>query len=159
MAWTKRQLIEQAFEEIGYATYVYDLEPQRIEHALYRMDSMVAQWNGKGIVLPYPLKSEQGGDLDDDSGLPDWAYEAVYTKLAIQLASTIGKTVSPELRQTARSAYKALLHRTPLPRERRFPETLPLGQGNRQTIFEETFFPRPGGGLEVHPGDGDLELE
>ena len=30
MAWTKRQIVTQAFEEIGLASYVFDLEPEQL---------------------------------------------------------------------------------------------------------------------------------
>ena len=30
MAYTKRDIVEQAFEEIGLASYVFDLQPQQL---------------------------------------------------------------------------------------------------------------------------------
>jgi len=51
MAYTKRDIVNRAFEEIGLAAYVYDLAPQQLEGALQRLDAMMATWNGKGIRL------------------------------------------------------------------------------------------------------------
>ena len=33
MSWTKRQYIVDAFEEIGLASYVYDLQPEQLQSA------------------------------------------------------------------------------------------------------------------------------
>lgn len=51
MAYTKRDIVAMAFEEIGLAGYVFDLQPQQLEGALRRLDSMMATWNGKGLRL------------------------------------------------------------------------------------------------------------
>ena len=89
MGWTRRQFVEQAFEEIGYASYVYDLEPEQLESAGRRLDAMVASWNGKGIRLGYPLPSSpELASLDTETEVPDYANEAIYTNLAVKLAPT-----------------------------------------------------------------------
>ena len=31
MGWTKREYVEQAFEEIGLASYVFDLTPEQFD--------------------------------------------------------------------------------------------------------------------------------
>lgn len=55
MGWTKRQFVTQAFEEIGLASYVFDLTPEQLDSALRRLDTMIASWNALGIRLGYPL--------------------------------------------------------------------------------------------------------
>ena len=79
MSWTKRQLIVQAYSELGLADYVFDLSADQLADAMRKMNSMMATWNAKGIRLGYPMpNSASGGDLDDDSAIPDSANEAVY---------------------------------------------------------------------------------
>lgn len=74
MGWTKRQLITQAFEEIGLAAYVFDLTPEQLQSALRRMDAMVAGWNSNGVRIGYPLPSSpDSSNIDADSGVPDFA--------------------------------------------------------------------------------------
>ena len=51
MGWTKREYIEQAFEEIGLASYVFDLTPEQLQSALRKLDAMLAEWNAKGLRL------------------------------------------------------------------------------------------------------------
>ena len=42
MGWTKQQLVEQAFEEIGMANYVFDLQVEQLQSAMYQLDAMMA---------------------------------------------------------------------------------------------------------------------
>ena len=55
MAYTKRDIVNQAFGEIGMADYVFDLQPQQLDSALRQLDMMMATWNGKGIRIGYPI--------------------------------------------------------------------------------------------------------
>lgn len=72
MGYSKRQFVAAAFEEIGLASYVFDLQPEQLQSALRRLDAMIADWNGKGIRLGYPLPgSPQYSDLDEPSEVPD----------------------------------------------------------------------------------------
>lgn len=132
MSWTKRQFVTQAYEEIGYAGYVYDLEPEQLQAAMRRLDSMLATWNGRGVYINYPLPSSPGqADLDDETGVPDWANEAIYLNLAVRIGPTVGKVVSMETKAAARTAYNQVLQQITMPNEMRFPERMPSGAGNK----------------------------
>ena len=132
MSWTKRQFIEAAFEEIGLAAYVFDLQPEQLESALRRLDSMLATWNAKGIRLGYPLPSTPGSsDLDEDSNVPDSANQAIILNLAIQLAPSFGKSIAPDTKLGAKDAYRGLLNISTRPVEMQLPGTMPSGAGNK----------------------------
>jgi len=132
MSWTKRQFIEAAFEEIGYANYVYDLSPEQLEKALWRLDAMMASWNANGIRLAYPLPSSpELSDLDTETDVPDGANAAIYMNLGLSLAPTVGKMVAQETKSGAKSAYDILLIKAALPREMQMPGTLPAGAGSK----------------------------
>ncbi len=133
MGWTKRQFIEQAFEEIGLASYVYDLTPDQLQSALRKLDSMMATWNAEGIRLGYPLPSTpSSSDLDSDSGVPDSANQAIYAGLAVNIAPGFGKTVLPDTKKAAYNGYQVLLSRATVPPEKQLPGTMPSGAGNKQ---------------------------
>jgi hypothetical protein len=157
MSWTKRQLIESAFEEIGLAAYVYDLLPSQLESAMRRLDAMMASWNAAGIRLGYPIPSSpENSDLDSESGVPDSANQAIILNLAIQLAPGFGKTVSPDTKMGAKQAYSKMMSLAAKPIERQFPDTLPLGAGNRNS--ERTFHQTPVDTLDAG-NDSELEFE
>lgn len=140
MGWTKRQLVEQAFEEIGYASYAYDLETEQLQAALRRLDSMMGLWSSKGVKVFYLLPaSPSTSDLDDDSGLPDYAVEAVYLNLAIRLAPMVGKQVQRETKVNAKMAYNEVLKRSISIKEAKLPTSLPLGAGNKPGIYSDNF--------------------
>lgn len=134
MGWTKRQFVEQAFEEVGYASYAYDLEPEQLQSACRRLDSMIGTWNGKGIRLGYPIPaSPENTDLDTETGVPDSANETIYLNLAIRLAPGLGKVVPPELKASAKAGYNVLLSRANFPMEKQFPASMPIGAGYKHT--------------------------
>ena len=157
MSYTKRQLIEAAFEEVGLAAYTFDLTPAQMESALRRMDSMLATWNSKGIRISYPLpRSPEDSGLDEETIIPDRAVEAIVSNLALRLAPSYGKQVAVEVKTSARQAYEALLARAAMPSEMQFPKTLPAGAGNRPWVSDNPFMPGPVDPVLVGP-DGPLE--
>jgi hypothetical protein len=122
---------------------------------------MVAGWNSNGIRIGYPLPSSpQDSDIDVDTGVPDFANEAIYLGLAVRLAPAFGKTVAPETKAFADMAYSNMANQvaTPTP-ERQMPGTLPRGQGNKPwRTTRNPYFPPPADPVQVGC-DGDLTLE
>lgn len=156
--WTKAQLIDAAFEELALAGFVVDISPEEQASALRRMDTMLATWEGKGIRLGYALPaSPDDSDVDQPSGLPDRANEAVFTNLAVRLAASFGKTLNVSTMKTAADSYAALLVPLANPRQQQMPSTLPMGAGNRSRGFRRTFFPKPTQDPLPVDGAGDLE--
>ena len=144
MSYTKRQFVEEAFAELGMASYTFDLSPQQLDACLRRLDTMMATWNARGIRMGYPLPSSpQDSDLDTDTQVPDSANEAIITSLAIRLAPQYGKTVSLDTRTTAKQAYDTLLARAAFPIEQQFPRTLPMGAGQKLWRYDDPFMPAP----------------
>jgi hypothetical protein len=157
MGWTKRQFVVQAFDEIGLASYVFDLTAEQLQTALRRLDAMMATWNAVGIRLAYPLPAyPQDGDLDEQTGVPDRANEAIYTNLAIKLAPSYGKQVSPDTKTAAKAAYNHLLSVAAMPDEVQMPSTLPRGAGQKPWRDADPFFPEPQNKIAVG-GDGNLD--
>lgn len=110
--FTKRMLINAAFEELALAGFVFDITPDEQVSALRRLDSMMATWGGPGIGIRigYNATVNPGNsDPDQESGIPDWANEAVYLNLAIRLAAGYGKTLAKSTTVPAKFAYDALV--------------------------------------------------
>lgn len=134
MGWTKGEFVIAAYGEIGLASYVYDLDAEQLQPALNRLDAMLAAWNAKGIRVGYPISSSpSNSDMDTPTSVSDAATEAIYLNLALRLAPSVGKTVSLETKENARSAYLSLLHKVVgTPSARKMPGTMPAGAGNRR---------------------------
>jgi hypothetical protein len=160
MSYTKRQYVIAAFEEIGLASYVFDLTDNELLSACKRLDAMMAQWNAKGIRLGYPLPSNPDStSLDVDTEVPDAANEAIILNLGIRIAPGYGKSVSPDTKISAKAAYTTLLGWTAQPTpEKQFPRTLPTGAGQKAWRYDQDpFMPIPVDPLTTG-GDGVLDL-
>jgi hypothetical protein len=134
MGWTKQNLIDKAYEQIGLASYVFDISPEMYQSALMSLDAMMGTWNALGIRLGYPMSSGPSDtivSLATDTSLPDSAVEAVFMRLGIRLASERGKPVSGELKAAADSAYQALLNLHVDAGTMNFPCDTLAGAGNR----------------------------
>lgn len=158
MGYTKRQFVEDIHAEIGLASYVFDMPAEQLQRTMRRLNAMMAEWNAKGIRLGYPIPSSpEGGDLDDETEVPDSAWEAIITNGAIRVAPSFGKQVMAETKATAKRAYNTLLSRAAMPPEMQFPNTLPAGAGNKPWVYDDPFVTGPVDPLQSGP-DGDLEF-
>ena len=157
MGYSKRQFVTAAFEEIGLASYVFDLQPQDLETALRRLDAMIAEWNAKGIRLGYPIPgSPQFSDIDAQSEVPDSANEAIICTLAMRLAPGFGKTLNALTASTAKMGYNTLLSRAAMPMVQQFPRTLPAGAGQKPWRWDDPYMPQPIDPVTAGP-DGPIQ--
>jgi len=158
MSWTKRDLVKQAFEEIGYNEYNFDLSPEQLESGLKKLDSMMATWNIRGLRLGYPLASSPSlSNLDTDSELLDFAIEAVYKNLALSIAPSIGKVVSKETKKDAKNTRDTLLMLNSKPKPMQI-TGLPRGAGNKSWRYSDSpFLDNPSEPL-LGGDDGEIDL-
>ncbi len=153
MGWSKRDVVVQAFEEIGLSES--DLSAEQLQSGMRKLDAMMAFFNARGIRLGYPIPSTaNGGDLADPTNLKDEANEAVYTNLAIRLGSAIGRQVSMELKAIAKQGYDSLLARAALPPEVQLPSGTLAGAGNKGRVV----LADPTSSIDAGP-DSKLEFE
>jgi len=156
MSWSKRQIITQALEEIGIASYTFDVEPDETQSALRRLDAMVAAWNAQGIQLGYPLVSDyMASDLDDATAFPDWAVESATLGLAVRLAPSYGKQVSPDTKFNYGAALRAMYMRTAKPTTTMgWPHGLPAGAGHKMwRDYDNPFLTKNSPEIEESPGN------
>ena len=141
MSWTKKQLIDAAFTELGLQNYAYDMEPEDAQSAVTSMDSMIANW---GLNVRYMMSgSPLTTNPNEPSGLPIYANEAVYTNLAIALCPRYGKVTSRELTVKAKRALSALQTKVATHPERQWDRITPVGQGNKPFIGVAPEFLKP----------------
>lgn len=137
MGWTKRQLINKAFAELGLGSYALDAEPDELRDAMHQLDAMMGRWTGRGIVFDtvYPQPASlDAGDIDADSNVPSNATEAVYLNLALRIAPGFGKTPSPDTKRDARRAYSDLLAGYVVATEISI-KGFPKGQGAKEPLY------------------------
>jgi hypothetical protein len=116
--WSKLNVINQAFSEIGKGSYDFDLQPEDLQLALRKLDAMMATWGGAmGVRIGYSGGDGKGA-LTPDTTVPDWAYEALYLNLALRLCPDYGKTPNPLTVLNAKTALDAVRNRTVIPATR-----------------------------------------
>lgn len=151
--WSKRDVIEQAFSEIGKGAYDFDLQPEDLQTALRKLDAMMATWGGAlGVRVGFSGGNGKG-DLEADTSVPDWAYEALYLNLAVKICPDYGKTPNPVTLIQAKAALDAVRVRTvqPAPRQIRGYG----GAGN--SAWGATALPERADALSAGP-DSDLQF-
>lgn len=157
MSYTRRDFVDGALAEIGYANFAFDMAAEQLEAIKRRLDAMMAEWNAKGIRLGYPLPTNPGdSELNDATGVPDSAYEAITTGLAVRIAPMFGKQAMPETKRTAKGAYNTLLALAAMPNEMQLPR-MPSGAGDKGWRWDDPFTNYPSDPLLVG-GDGPLEF-
>ena len=130
---TRAQILSDAFEAIGIADYVFDVTPEEKAAARRRLDAMMAQWEGEGVVLGYV----PGDTIADDAeliGTPAYADDAIASSLALRLAPSFGKTPMAEVKRAAKVGYGLCVAKTlTIPREVR--SQVPIrGAGDRRWV-------------------------
>jgi hypothetical protein len=157
MIITKRRLIEDAYGEIGLASYFFDLEPGMLERSLRVMDSILAEWNSEGVRIGYPLSSNS--DLDEECDIPDVAINAIVQNVALRVASSHGKPIQPSQQVWAKRAYNSLLSWA---MSSSTPEVdisaLPSGAGNKPGRAYREFMPKKQEDLSIS-NDNTLDFE
>ena len=160
MSWTKRQIIEQALEEIGLAAYAYDVTAEELRSAVRRLDSMMAEWDSAGIALGFPITDNPtDSDLDAVTNLPYFAQEAVFTSLAVKIAPSFGKMPSQETKAAAFNGRLAVINKLAVVPERQLPSTLPRGAGHKAYGTNRSpFFNRPNTDPLRPDANGELDI-
>jgi hypothetical protein len=152
---TIRQIINDAYSSAGLASFTFDLSAEEVEAARRALDVMLAQWNMRGVRLSYAMS----GNPDDESGLPDWALEAISLNLGLRLAGRIGKQVMPETKTAARQAYNTVLGVMASPPVMQLDNmALPAGAGHKPGYFNgSAFLDAPQHNIATGP-DGSLDF-
>jgi len=131
MSYTKDELVHAALNEIGIADYDFDIGPEQTESVLRKLDAMMGLWDSKGIKFGYPMPSTaDGSTLDQDSNIPDVAWEAVILNLAIRIAPSYGKAVAMETKVLAKGAMNTLYSISSPVAEMQFRQ-MPKGAGHK----------------------------
>jgi hypothetical protein len=128
---TKLYILNEAFDEIGLADYIFNIQPNELMAALRKLDALVASWEAEGLSIGWVFSADpSNSDPNNPITVPDAALLPLATCTAIRLAPSYGKTISPETKIASITGMNAL--RTALANipQQQLPNTLPIGAGN-----------------------------
>jgi hypothetical protein len=107
---SKGSIVEGAYDFCGLSGDQYERTPEEMTKGLRLLNGLMASLlANKGIDLTFDYPSYGEGQLEEPSGIPDGAREAVCALLAQRLAPTIGASLSDDCRAVLASAVQDLL--------------------------------------------------
>jgi hypothetical protein len=135
---TIREVVEDAFEEIGVKTAEVPLTDDELQSGIRRCNDMLTEWDDIGIIFGY--KEVLNGD--DAVNVDRNAVGAIKYCLAVRLAPSYQKLVSAALAAISTSTLDRLMASSTDLSEIAYPDTLPLGSGNECPDYNgNRFFP------------------
>lgn len=153
---TKRQIVNGAHEECSLAGYEFDLTPDELAAALRSLDALMYEWQPT-LPLGYNFPASIGsGDLDDASGIPDFAFDVACKYLALRVMPKIGKSMSGETRYALAAGMIALRAQASFIPRATLPDGTTRGAGNRWRSSQQPFI--SGDSANASPTLGALSL-
>ena len=136
---TMREIVQDAFEEIGAKTAEVALTSDELQSGIRRCNDMLLEWSDIGIIVGY----NEVLNGDDDINVERNAVAAVKYNLAIRLAPSYQKIVGSALAAIASGTMDVLLATNSDLSNIAYPDTLPLGSGNSCSDYDtdQRFFP------------------
>jgi hypothetical protein len=134
---TVLQIVNGAAVKIGLKTAEIDLEAFEFQQILDEMNDMLSIWADKGLTPGFVEVSNSTDTVNIDRN----AVSAVKNALAISIAPSFDKIITPALAKIAADTLQALQSSTVFLKRIKYPDTLPMGSGNVCTDYDERFFP------------------
>ena len=135
---TMREIVQDAFEEIGVKKAEVALTDDELQSGIRRCNDLLTSWDAIGYIVGYnPVTNG-----DDTLELEPAAISAVKYNLAARLAPSYQKTVTQELAAIAGDSFNILINQNIHIGDVAYPDSLPLGSGNTgcNTETDRRFF-------------------
>jgi hypothetical protein len=134
---TALQIVSAAAEKLGVKTAEIPLEADDFRVFLGELNDMLMEWSDLGITPRFLELTDRNDTVEIDRD----AVGAVKANLAMRLAPTFGRVVSPALVASARDTKDRLLASVVTIGEVAYPDSLPMGSGNNCSQYDERLYP------------------
>jgi len=148
---TAEVLIDDAFNNLEIKIGENALSAAEMALGMRYLNRMMVTWASNGINIGFAKVSVK----TDETEIPDYAEEAVIYGLSVRLAPGFGVAVTQALGMAAGASLKALELRAINLHETEFPNTLPIGGGNRINAGTNTRFFTRRAASDLLSGAGD----
>lgn len=134
-----REVVQDAFEEIGVKTAEVPLTDDELQSGIRRCNDMLTEWDDIGIIVGYNPVLNGDDIIEVDRN----AVAAIKYNLAIRLAPSFQKIVGNTLAALASGTLDVLMASNTDISNIAYPDTLPLGSGNQcsSNDTDRRFFP------------------
>lgn len=125
---TARVIINKSARLIGVKRANIDLSSDELNEGLETLQDWLVERQAAGVKFPvnYPVS------VDDDLDEPDWTRSYIKTQLAERLAMEYTVPISQELMMMIKTAKDAVYQFLFSDMTVAYPDTLPIGEGNRE---------------------------
>jgi hypothetical protein len=136
---TMRVVVQDAFEEIGAKTAEVALTNDELQSGIRRCNDMLLEWDDIGTITGY----NEVLNADDVIEVDRNAVGAIKYNLAIRLAPSFQKLITPALASLATTTLDTLMASNTNIGEIAYPDTIPMGSGNECHDYDtdRRFFP------------------
>ena len=136
---TMLEIVNDALEELGVKTAELPITNDEFQSGLRRCNDMLTEWDDMGIVTGYIEINSNEDELTVERN----AIAAIKYKLAIHLSPSYSKSVTKMLFDFANTTLDTLKTSTAFIGDVAYPDTLPMGSGNRHANVDtdRRFFP------------------
>lgn len=104
MTVTVRQLLSDAYLEIGIIRENEELSAEQLSTGIRKLNQMMADWHDDGIELGYYPQTVATANVP----IPASAERAVTFNVAIEIAGSFGAPISPSTAKVANDSYRRL---------------------------------------------------
>lgn len=140
---TAGDLVKDALQELLVQAVESPIEPDEMQTGIRYLNRMMAEFKANGVDIGYTPVTNQSDDVDVDAG----AYAPITVNLAVRLASQYDKAVPAPLASLAQSGVNTLIKLSTdytTDWQANYPDTLPVGSGNRGgALYVDPFFQQP----------------
>ncbi len=136
---TAATIIDRSLKALGATSILNPAAPELVNDAFDYLVELLARWSAQntdfGVTVP--------DNLADDLEEPSFVTQAIIFTLGSEIAPMSRRTPNSHFLHIVDKTYKAMLVRIqPKPRQQ-YPNTLPLGAGNKTGPKSRTFYREP----------------
>lgn len=130
------EIVNSALELLNLKSPVLAVDPEHQKRAFSAFKNMLYTWEKNGMDLALDIPS----DIEDELDEAEWLTKVLEFQLAVEAAPRLRAKVSDDVASIAKDAYDTLLIHSIDETNVKYPNTLPLGQGNRRGPYSRTYF-------------------
>lgn len=123
---TVLQIVDGAAEKLGVKTAESALEAGDFQVIVDEMNDLLSEWSDIGLTPAFKEVTESTDTVDVDRN----TVSAIKNALAVRMAPTFQRVITPALAEIARDSLARLEASTDFIGEIAYPDTLPTGSGN-----------------------------
>lgn len=132
-------IVDRALKTLGATSVLNPAAPELTNDSFEYLIDLLGRWAAQNTNFGVTIPDVLGDDLEE----PSFVTQAIIYTLASEVSPMARKIPSKHLLQLVSKTYKAMLVRVnPRPKPC-YPNTLPIGIGNKSGPKSRTYFPEP----------------